>query len=155
MPYDGNSAWRLEVRNLTVAFGTNVSQRDLSFSVGNANDALVAVRQTVHTGDEAIARLRDEASTALRELDALLVDAHHQVGLRGTELSRTLNSADRAARNAAALLESLNGTVQPLSQLRGNLEAAICDLAAAGSLRDFAGTIERNPNGLLLGRGRQ
>ena len=124
--------------------------------VGNANDALVAARQAFHTGDEAIARLKDEASSALRELDGVLVDAHHQVGPRGAELSRTLNSADRAARNAAALLESLNGAVQPRSQLRGNLEAAIRDLAAAaGSLRDFAATIERNPNTLLLGRGRQ
>jgi paraquat-inducible protein B len=124
--------------------------------VGNANDALVTARQTFRTGDDAIARLKDEASTALRDLDALLVDARSQVGPRGTELSRTLNSADRAARQAEALLASLNGTVQPRSQLRGNLEAAIRDLAAAaGSLRDFASTIERNPNALLLGRGRQ
>jgi paraquat-inducible protein B len=124
--------------------------------VGNANDALVTARQTFRTGDDAIARLKDEASTALRDLDALLVDARSQVGPRGTELSRTLNSADRAARQAEALLASLNGAVQPRSQLRGNLEAAIRDLAAAaGSLRDFASTIERNPNALLLGRGRQ
>ena len=124
--------------------------------VGNANDALVTARQTFRTGDDAIARLKDEASTALRDLDALLVDARNQVGPRGTELSRTLNSADRAARQAEALLASLNGAAQPRSQLRGNLEAAIRDLAAAaGSLRDFASTIERNPNALLLGRGRQ
>jgi paraquat-inducible protein B len=124
--------------------------------VSNANDALVTARQTFRTGDDAIARLKDEASTALRDLDALLVDARNQVGPRGTELSRTLNSADRAARQAEALLASLNGAAQPRSQLRGNLEAAIRDLAAAaGSLRDFASTIERNPNALLLGRGRQ
>jgi paraquat-inducible protein B len=124
--------------------------------VGNANDALITARQTFRTGDDAINRLKDEASTALRDLDALLVDVHHQVGPRSAELSRTLNSADRAARQAAALLDSLNGVAQPRSQLRGNLEAAIRDLAAAaGSLRDFAATIERNPNALLLGRGRQ
>ena len=123
--------------------------------VGNANDALVTARQTFRTGDDAIARLKDEASTALRDLDALLVDAHRQVGPRGAELSRTLNSADRAARQAEALLASLNGATQPRSQLRGDLEAAIRDIAAAaGSLRDFASTIERNPNALLLGRGR-
>jgi phospholipid/cholesterol/gamma-HCH transport system substrate-binding protein len=123
--------------------------------VGNANDALVTARQTFRTGDDAIARLKDEASTALRDLDALLVDVRRQVGPRGAELSGTLNSADRAARQAEALLASLNGAAQPRSQLRGNLEAAIRDLAsAAGSLRDFAATIERNPNALLLGRGR-
>jgi paraquat-inducible protein B len=124
--------------------------------VGNANDALVTARQTFRTGDDAIARLKEEASTALRDLDALLVEVHRQVGPRGAELSRTLNSADRAVRQAEALLASLNGATQPRSQLRGDLEAAIRDIAtAAGSLRDFASTIERNPNALLLGRGRQ
>jgi paraquat-inducible protein B len=121
--------------------------------VGNANGALVAARTTFRTGDDAITRLKDEASTALRELDALLVDVHRQVGPRGAELSRTLGSADRAARKAEVLLESLNGVAQPRSQLSGNLQAAVRDLAAAaGSLREFAATIERNPNALLLGR---
>ena len=124
--------------------------------VGNANDALVTARQTFRAGDDAIVRLKEEASTALRDLDVLLVEAHRQVGPRGAELSRTLNSADRAVRQAEALLASLNGATQPRSQLRGDLEAAIRDIAtAAGSLRDFASTIERNPNALLLGRGRQ
>jgi paraquat-inducible protein B len=119
---------------------------------GNANDALVAARQTFRNGDDAIARLK-EASTALRNLDALLIDIRQQVGPRGAELSRTLNSAERAARHAAALLESLNGLAQPRSQFRGNLEAAMRDIAAAaGFLRDFAATVERNPNALLLGR---
>jgi paraquat-inducible protein B len=123
--------------------------------VGNANGALVAARQTFRTGEDAIARLKDEASTALRDLDALLVEVRRQVGPRGAELSRTLNSADRAVRQAEALLASLNGATQPRSQLRGDLEAALRDIAtAAGSLRDFASTIERNPNALLLGRGR-
>jgi paraquat-inducible protein B len=123
---------------------------------GNANDALVAARQTFHTGDDAIGRLKEEASTALRDLDALLVDVRHQVGPRGGELSRTLNSADRAARQAEALLQSLNGLAQSRSQFRGNLETAIRDIAAAASsLRDFAATVERHPNALLMGRSGQ
>jgi paraquat-inducible protein B len=124
--------------------------------VGNANETLATVRETFRTGDNAIGRVRDEASIALRDLDALLVDARHQLGPRATELSRTLNSADRAARRAAVLLDSLNGIAEPRGQFRGNLEAAIRDLAAAAtSLRDFAATIERNPNALLMGRSRR
>lgn len=120
---------------------------------GNATDALVAARQTFRTGDEAIARVKDEASTALRDLDALIVDVRRQVGPRSADLSRTLNSADRAARQAEALLQSLNGLAQPRSPFRGNLEAAMRDLAAtASSLRDFAATLERHPNAVLLGR---
>ena len=88
---------------------------------------------------------------ALHDLDDLLVDARHQLNPRAAELSRMLNDADRAARHAASLLENLNGAAQPRSQLRGNLHAAIRDIAAAaGSLRDFAATIERNPNALLM-----
>ena len=34
--------------------------------VGNANEALVAARRTFRTGDDAIVRLRDEASRAAR-----------------------------------------------------------------------------------------
>ena len=76
----------------------------------------------------------------------------HQVGRRSAELSRTLISAERAARQAGTLLDLLNGLAQP-RRIRGNLEAAIRDIAAAtGSLRDFAATVERNPNALLLGR---
>jgi paraquat-inducible protein B len=120
---------------------------------GNANGALVAARQTFRTGDEAIDHLKEEASTALRDLDSLLVDVRHQVGPRSAELSHTLNSADRAAGQAEALLGSLNGLAQPRSQFRGNLEAAMRDIAAAAcSLREFAATVDRNPNALLLGR---
>lgn len=120
---------------------------------GNANGALVAARQTFQNGDEAITRLKEEASTALRDLDAVLVDVRHQVGPRSAEFSRLLNSADRAARQASVLLDSLNGLAQARSPFRSNLEAASRDLAAtASSLRDFAATVERNPNAVLLGR---
>ncbi|MBV8190958.1 MAG: MCE family protein [Alphaproteobacteria bacterium] len=121
--------------------------------VGNANGALVAAHRTFDTGDEAIIRVKEEASTALRDLDAVLVDVRQQVGPRSAELSRVLNSADRAARQASIFLDSLNGLAQVRSPFRSNLEAAIQDLSAtASSLRDFAATIERNPNAVLLGR---
>jgi paraquat-inducible protein B len=120
---------------------------------GNANGALIAAEKTFRTGDDAIASLKTEALIALKDLDGLLVDARRQLGPRGAELSHTLTSADRAARQVATLFESLNGLAQPRAPFRGNLEAAMRDLAGAvGSLRDFATTIERNPNALLLGR---
>ncbi|MBV8413552.1 MAG: MCE family protein [Alphaproteobacteria bacterium] len=120
---------------------------------GNASDALVAARDTFRSGDDAIVHLKEEASTALRDLDGVLVDVRHQVGPRSAELSRVLNSADRAVRQASTLLDSLNGLAQPRTPFRSNLEAAMRDLAATtSSLRDFAATVERNPNSLLLGR---
>jgi paraquat-inducible protein B len=120
---------------------------------GNANGALIAARQTFRTGDDAIGHLKEEASTALRDLDALLVDVRHQVGPRSAELSQVLNSAHHAVGQASTLLDSLNGLTQPRTPFRSNLEATMRDLAAtASSLRDFAATVERNPNAVLLGR---
>jgi paraquat-inducible protein B len=112
-----------------------------------------AATQTLQTTDEAVRRLQADASSALLDLDSLLVDAHRQLDARGGELSRTLTAADRTARQAETLLDSLNGLAEPRSQFRGNLEAALRDLAAsASSLRSFAETVERNPNALLTGR---
>ena len=98
-------------------------------------------------------RVQGDASTAVRDLDSLLVDARGQLGARGGELSRTLADADRAVRQAETLLQSLNGLAEAGSPFRDDLEATVHDLAAsASSLRDFAETVERNPNALLMGR---
>ncbi|MGO8920881.1 MAG: MlaD family protein [Stellaceae bacterium] len=119
----------------------------------SAHRTLDAATQTLQTTDEAVRRVQADASTALRDLDALLVDAHRQLDARGGERSRTLTAADRAVRQAETLIDSLNGLAEPGSQFRGDLEAAVHDLAAsASSLRNFAETVERNPNALLMGR---
>jgi len=108
---------------------------------------------TLRTTDAAVRRLQAEASLALHDLDTALVDAHRQLDPRDGELSRTLASADRTLRRAEALLDSMNGLAEPRSQFRDDLEATMRDLAAsASSLRNFAETIERNPNALLMGR---
>jgi paraquat-inducible protein B len=108
---------------------------------------------TLQTADEALRRVQADASTALHDLDSLLVDARHQVNARGGELGRTLADSDHAVGEAQTLLESLNGLAEPGSPFRGDLEAAIHDLAAgASSLRSFANTVDRNPNALLMGR---
>ena len=120
----------------------------------SAHRTLDAATQTLQTTDQAVRRVQADASTTLRDLDSLIVDAHGQLGARGDELSRALTTADRTLRHAETLLDSLNGLAEPRSQFRGDLEAAMRDLAAsASSLRSFAETIERNPNALLMGRG--
>ena len=124
--------------------------------VKSAHRTLDAATQTLQTTDEAVHRVQADASTVLHDLDALIVDAQHQLGARGGELSRALTTADRALRHADTLIGSLNGLAEPRSQFRGDLEAAVRDLAASvSSLRSFAETIERNPNALLMGRTRR
>jgi paraquat-inducible protein B len=112
-----------------------------------------AATRSLRTADEAMRRMQADASTTLRDLDSLMLDSRRQLDARGDELSRTLASSDRAARQAETLLESLNGLAEPRSAARGDLEATLRDLAAsASSLRGFADTVERNPNALLIGR---
>ena len=94
-----------------------------------------------------------DASTALHDLDLLLIDGRQQLADRGGEVSRTLVTINHAAREAETVLGSLNGLAEPRSTFRGNLEASVRDLAASASaLRGFAQSIERNPNALLMGR---
>ena len=112
-----------------------------------------AATQTLQRTEQAVHQLQTEASTAVRDLDMLLVDARHQLASRGGELSHALVESDRAVRQAEILIESLNGLAERRSAFRGDLEAAVRDLAAsASSLRSFVETIERNPNALLIGR---
>ena len=112
-----------------------------------------AAARTLRTTDETIRALQAEASTTLRNLDSLLIDANRQVNSRGDELGHTLTTANRAVREGETLLESLNSLAEPHSQFREDLEATLRDLAAsAASLRGFAETIERDPNALLVGR---
>ena len=109
--------------------------------------------KTLATADEAVRHMQADASTALHDLDVLLVDTRRQLDLRSDDLGRTLTASQRTVGKAELLLEALNGMADPRSQFRGDLEAAVHDLAAgASSLRSFGQTVERNPNALLMGR---
>jgi paraquat-inducible protein B len=122
----------------------------LAERVGRTADAAT---HTLQTTDGAIRSLQGDASVALHDLDAALVSVHHQVDARGGELSHTLAGADRSLHHAEKLLQSLNGVVEPGSDFRDDLQTTVRDLAAsASSLRNFAETIERNPNAIVMGR---
>jgi paraquat-inducible protein B len=119
----------------------------------SAQNTLDTATNTLQTAEETIHRVQAEASVALHHLDSLLVDAHHQLDDRSGELSRTLVASSRAVHQAEMLLGKLNDVADPRSRFRSDLEAAARDLSATTSaLRDFAETIEHNPNALLLGR---
>jgi phospholipid/cholesterol/gamma-HCH transport system substrate-binding protein len=119
----------------------------------NVQDTLTAATRTLEATNEAVHQVQTDASTALHDLDLLLIDGRQQLAGRGGELSRTLITINHAAHEAETLLGSLNGLADSRSVLRGNLEASIRDLAASASaLRGFAQSVERNPNALLMGR---
>jgi paraquat-inducible protein B len=158
---------RSQLSGLQLRELTDTAQRTLASlgTLANHLDAVVdpltehvhrtadAATHTLETADGAVRRLQSDASVALHDLDGLLVSAHQQVDARGGELGHTLGGVDRSMQKAEVLLDSLNGMAEPSSQFRGDLQATVRDLAAsASSLRNFAETVERNPNALLMGR---
>jgi paraquat-inducible protein B len=121
--------------------------------VERAQRSADAATRTLETTDEVMRRVQADASTTLGGMDALVADARRQLDTRGGEFGATLATTDRAARQAETLLASLNSLTAPRSQFRGDLEAALRDLAAgASSLRTFGRTLERDPSALLTGR---
>ena len=103
--------------------------------------------------EQAVARLQADASHTLAGIDDLTGDARRQVNDRGAELSKLLITAQEAARQADALIASLNQLMSERSRFRGDLEATVRDLAAtASSLRSFSKQLEQNPSLLLRGR---
>jgi paraquat-inducible protein B len=157
-----NQLTGLQLRELTdSAQRTLIAVGRLATHIDTVIDPLVervertadAATHTLQTTDGAVRNLQADASVALHDLDAALVSVRHQVDARGGELGHTLAAADRSMAQAEKLLQSLNGAAEPGSDLREDLQATVRDLAAsASSLRNFAETIERNPNAIVMGR---
>lgn len=131
----------------------NRLDRDLGPVLDSVRRVADSADRTLDTSGQAIARLQADASRSLQEIEGLMTDARQQLGARGEELARVLGAVDRAARQADTLVTSLNTLTTPRSAFRGDLEAAIRDLAAtASSLRGFARAVERDPSAILRGR---
>lgn len=129
----------------------------LSDSVRQTSDSArqiaEAAQETVRASTEAVKKISADASRTLGSIDQLAIDSRQQVLVNGRELQRVLASAEGTAKSAEMLMASLNGLAAPRSELRGNLEAALRDLAdSASSLRNFSRELERNPVGALRGR---
>jgi paraquat-inducible protein B len=94
-----------------------------------------------------------DAARTLDSIDKLADETRHQVTAKGRALDPVVASAAQATANANKLLTSLNGMVGPEAPMRGDLEAAMRDLAAsASSLRELTRNLQRNPAGTLFGK---
>ena len=126
----------------------------------NANQALVALRQAAEELPprigpmiDSIKQTSDAARVTLDDVDRLALVGQRQLTTNGDDLKRVLLSSDRTVRDADALLASLQEMTAPNSAMRGDLQAALRDLAeSASSLRGFTHEIERDPSALLTGR---
>jgi paraquat-inducible protein B len=110
-------------------------------------------RDTLQITTAAIQKIQLQSSQTLGDFDQLAIEGKRQLNDRGTDLGRVLADTDRTVNEVNTLSSSLTEMLSPRSQIRGNLDAALRDLAAtAGSLRDFSREIDRDP-ALLLTRG--
>ncbi len=119
----------------------------------SARQAAEAASETMRASSEAVRKLSADASRTLDNIDKLATDSRQIVVLSGRELQGVLASAQRTAQSAEKLVASLNAIAAPRSEMRGDLEAALRDLAAsASSLRGFTRELERSPVSALRGR---
>jgi paraquat-inducible protein B len=118
-----------------------------------AKRSLDSFSRAMNALELAVTRLQTDASHTLGGIDDFTGDGRRQINDRGAELSRLLRTAEEAARQAEALIVSLNQLMSERAQFRSDLEATVRDLAStASSLRDFARQLEQNPGVLLRGR---
>jgi paraquat-inducible protein B len=141
----------------TALEGINQIIGELNGKVGPMADSLRQTsddaRATLDTATAAVRQLQLDASQALKSVDHLANTTEAQVTTTGKELNQVVATADRAASRAAKVMDDLHDITAARSPMRGDLEAAIRDLAAsAASLRNFSRDVERHPNALLLGR---
>ncbi len=107
-------------------------------------------RDTLQITTAAIQKILSQSSQTLGDFDQLAIEGKRQLNDRGTDLGRVLADTDRTVNEVNTLSSSLNEMLSPRSQMRGNFDAALRDLAAtASSLREFSHEIDRDPTLLL------
>ena len=102
----------------------------------------------------AVVGLRTEVERSLASLDAFLQSSRSAVEKAQPELQATLASARAAAAAAEQAMRRVEELTDPRAPLRGDIDAAVRDLAqATRALREWSELIEERPNALLFGRG--
>lgn len=120
---------------------------------GSLEQTSDAARKTLETATEAVRLLQADSARTLASIDRLAIASQNQVTVLGKNAERVLTAVDRATAKAEILIGSLNDMTGPRAPLRGDVEAAIRDLAAsASSLREFTRDLRRDPAATLTGR---
>jgi paraquat-inducible protein B len=130
---------------------------ELSLRLATLSDSLqtttAAAVTTLEATTAAVHGVQVDAGRTLANIDALAADARQVMATGGKDLHTLLLAATRTASQAEKLVDSVGDMVAPRSPLRGNLDAALRDLAAsANSLRLLTHDLERNPTGTIFGR---
>jgi paraquat-inducible protein B len=106
---------------------------------------------TLTATTHAIGQIESNATRTLQSIDRLAIDGRGQLKSKGDELDTLLQTAQKTTREAETLLGTLNDMTDPHSELRGDLQASVRDLAATSShLREFTQDLNRRPIRTLM-----
>lgn len=99
--------------------------------------------------------LRSETQKSLAALNEVLARSRSAIDQAQPELQATLASARAAAGAAEQAMARVNELTDPRAPMRGDLDAAIRDLAqAARGLREWSELLDEKPNAVIFGRDR-
>jgi paraquat-inducible protein B len=129
---------------------------DLNGKLGPLADSLKQTsddaRTTLDTTTAAVQQVQQDASRTLASINHLATSTEAGVGPTIKNARQAIATMNRAAIQAEKVMDTLHDVTAARAPLRGDLEAAVRDLAAStASLRNFSRQIERNPSTLLLG----
>jgi paraquat-inducible protein B len=119
---------------------------ELGARIGPLADGL---QTTLSTTTAAVHQLQVDSTRTLGDVDLLAKEGRRQIETNGNDLDHLLEQAEQTTSQADTLITSLNDMSSP----RGDLQAALRDLAAsASSMRGLTHDLERDPLATLLRR---
>lgn len=131
-----------DLKATTVTIRDLISAPEVKETVINADQALREVRQLAAKLNARVDPLADSARRTLNTGDRAMREAE-----------RTFIEAREALQGTEKLLSTADGVIRPGSPLHFELVNALREVgSAARSLKSFADTLERNPDALLFGR---
>jgi paraquat-inducible protein B len=141
---------------LTEVRGTMASARGAVDGAARAWTGLATQGQrTLADASTALNVLRDDTRKSLAAMNDLLARSRTTIDQAQPELQATLASARSAAAAAERAMVRVDELTDPRAPLRGDLDAAVRDLAqAARGLREWSELLDEKPNAVIFGRER-
>jgi paraquat-inducible protein B len=123
---------------------------------GELSSTAASARQTTEALTGAINRLQGDTERTLASVQKLSEHVDTAVTTLSPQLNDTLQTAQKALKDADTTLAHTSELTAPGAPLRSDLEQALRNLAVASeALRSFSETIDRNPQVLVTGVGKE
>jgi paraquat-inducible protein B len=108
------------------------------------------------TGDPAISKAVEDFSAAMKSVDSLVKRLNQQVDPVAEDVKSMASAGRKALERLNETAENLRTLTKAGSPTRRELDTALADVSeAAAAIRSLADFIERNPETIIQGRGKQ